>query len=94
MGASGKRDAELEKAFHTVLDESNAPFYTWFEDGQLNASYTASTVTSKPATASASRSLSKLTTAPSPTSLSGSAATRLALCECVEKRGVKKGDAW
>ncbi|MDR6421238.1 acetyl-CoA synthetase [Paraburkholderia phenoliruptrix] len=25
--------------FTKVLDESNAPFYTWFEDGQLNASY-------------------------------------------------------
>jgi len=22
-----------------VLDESNAPFYTWFEDGLINASY-------------------------------------------------------
>jgi len=27
------------KPFTKVLDESNAPFYTWFEDGQLNASY-------------------------------------------------------
>ncbi|CAN7351317.1 acetate--CoA ligase [Trinickia sp. LjRoot230] len=25
--------------FTKVLDESNAPFYRWFEDGQLNASY-------------------------------------------------------
>ena len=25
--------------FSKVLDESNAPFYTWFEDGELNASY-------------------------------------------------------
>ncbi|WP_042299780.1 acetate--CoA ligase [Paraburkholderia kururiensis] len=25
--------------FTKVLDESNAPFYTWFEDGELNASY-------------------------------------------------------
>ncbi|NKJ47849.1 acetate--CoA ligase [Burkholderia sp. SG-MS1] len=25
--------------FTQVLDESKAPFYTWFEDGQLNASY-------------------------------------------------------
>jgi acetyl-CoA synthetase len=28
-----------KKPFTQVLDESNAPFYTWFEDGQLNASY-------------------------------------------------------
>ena len=27
------------KPFTKVLDESRAPFYTWFEDGQLNASY-------------------------------------------------------
>jgi acetyl-CoA synthetase len=28
-----------KKPFAKVLDESNAPFYTWFEDGELNASY-------------------------------------------------------
>ncbi|VVE00804.1 AMP-dependent synthetase [Pandoraea aquatica] len=27
------------KPFTKVLDETNAPFYTWFEDGQINASY-------------------------------------------------------
>ncbi len=27
------------KPFTRVLDESNAPFYKWFEDGELNASY-------------------------------------------------------
>ncbi|UIF85133.1 acetate--CoA ligase [Cupriavidus necator] len=27
------------KPFARVLDESNAPFYKWFEDGELNASY-------------------------------------------------------
>ena len=27
------------KPFSKVLDETNAPFYTWFEDGELNASY-------------------------------------------------------
>ncbi|NUT13761.1 MAG: acetate--CoA ligase [Cupriavidus sp.] len=27
------------KPFAKVLDESNAPFYKWFEDGELNASY-------------------------------------------------------
>jgi len=27
------------KPFTKVLDETNAPFYTWFEDGDLNASY-------------------------------------------------------
>ena len=28
-----------KKPFTQVLDESNAPFYKWFADGQLNASY-------------------------------------------------------
>ncbi|MFT4069312.1 acetate--CoA ligase [Paraburkholderia sp.] len=28
-----------QQPFTKVLDESKAPFYTWFEDGQLNASY-------------------------------------------------------
>jgi acetyl-CoA synthetase len=27
------------KPFSKVLDESNAPFYKWFEDGEINASY-------------------------------------------------------
>ena len=27
------------KPFTKTLDESNAPFYRWFEDGQLNVSY-------------------------------------------------------
>jgi len=28
-----------DRPFNKVLDESRAPFYTWFEDGQLNVSY-------------------------------------------------------
>ena len=33
--------AELlwHKPFTRTLDESNAPFYKWFDDGMLNASY-------------------------------------------------------
>src|SRR5690348_12773643 len=27
------------KLFTKTLDESNAPFYTWFADGELNVSY-------------------------------------------------------
>jgi len=30
---------DWHQPFSQVLDETNAPFYTWFEDGQLNASY-------------------------------------------------------
>jgi acetyl-CoA synthetase len=28
-----------DKPFSTVLDDSNPPFYTWFDDGTINASY-------------------------------------------------------
>ena len=34
-----KDNLSWKKPFTKVLDESNAPFYTWFEDGELNASY-------------------------------------------------------
>jgi acetyl-CoA synthetase len=30
---------QWKKPFTKVLDESNAPFYKWFEDGELNVSY-------------------------------------------------------
>jgi len=30
---------EWHKPFGKTLDESNAPFYKWFEDGELNVSY-------------------------------------------------------
>ena len=30
---------DWHKPFSRALDESNAPFYKWFEDGQLNVSY-------------------------------------------------------
>jgi acetyl-CoA synthetase len=41
-GYWGKRARDLiewKKPFTQVLDESNAPFFRWFADGQLNASY-------------------------------------------------------
>src|SRR6266853_3728768 len=34
-----KENVLWHKPFTRVLDESNAPFYRWFDDGQLNASY-------------------------------------------------------
>jgi acetyl-CoA synthetase len=42
QGFWGKRAKEMltwHKPFTQVLDESNAPFYKWFQDGELNASY-------------------------------------------------------
>jgi acetyl-CoA synthetase len=38
-GRLAKETLSWKKPFTKVLDESKAPFYTWFEDGQLNASY-------------------------------------------------------
>ncbi len=34
-----RENIEWKKPFTKILDESNAPFYKWFEDGQLNVSY-------------------------------------------------------
>jgi acetyl-CoA synthetase len=34
-----KEHLEWKKPFTKVLDESQAPFYKWFEDGELNVSY-------------------------------------------------------
>jgi len=34
-----RENIDWHKPFTTTLDESNAPFYKWFADGQLNASY-------------------------------------------------------
>src|SRR2546428_14093039 len=38
-GRLGKEHVLWNKPFTRVLDESNAPFFTWFHDGELNASY-------------------------------------------------------
>ena len=38
-GRLAKENVLWHKPFAKVLDESNAPFYQWFEDGELNVSY-------------------------------------------------------
>jgi acetyl-CoA synthetase len=38
-GRLAKEHISWHKPFTKVLDESNAPFFKWFEDGELNASY-------------------------------------------------------
>jgi acetyl-CoA synthetase len=38
-GRRAKELIEWQKPFTQVLDESNAPFFKWFPDGQLNVSY-------------------------------------------------------
>jgi len=38
-GRLAKEHLSWSKPFTKVLDESNAPFYKWFYDGELNASY-------------------------------------------------------
>ncbi len=35
----GREHLSWKKPFTHVLDESNAPFYKWYDDGELNASY-------------------------------------------------------
>ena len=34
----GREQLQWDKPFTQTLDESNAPFYRWFADGELNAS--------------------------------------------------------
>ena len=38
-GEKAKEQLDWHKSFTKILDESSAPFYKWFEDGLLNASY-------------------------------------------------------
>ena len=38
-GRLAREHLAWHKPFTQVLDESNAPFYRWFADGELNASY-------------------------------------------------------
>ena len=38
-GRLARENLDWHKPFTQVLDESQAPFYKWFEDGQLNVSY-------------------------------------------------------
>ncbi len=38
-GRLAKENLSWHKPFSKVLDESNAPFFKWFHDGELNASY-------------------------------------------------------
>ena len=38
-GRLARENLSWHKPFTQVLDESNAPFYQWFADGELNVSY-------------------------------------------------------
>ena len=38
-GKLARATLQWKKPFTRILDESNAPFYKWFEDGELNVSY-------------------------------------------------------
>jgi hypothetical protein len=51
LGALARENLSWHKPFTKVLDESNAPFCKWFDDGELNASYNCLDRTSKPASA-------------------------------------------
>ena len=65
------------KPFTQTLDESNAPFYKWFDDGELNASYNCLDRHLDDARRQGSRSSSRPTTAPSPRSPTRSSTTRV-----------------
>src|SRR5512138_2183725 len=38
-GSLAREMLQWKKPFTRVLDESNAPFYKWFDDGELNVSH-------------------------------------------------------
>ncbi|SFI50253.1 Acetyl-coenzyme A synthetase N-terminus, partial [Collimonas sp. OK307] len=38
-GRLARENLQWQTPFTKVLDESNAPFYKWFDDGKLNVSY-------------------------------------------------------
>ena len=58
-----RENLDWHKPFTSTLDESNAPFYQWFADGQLNASYNCLDATWKTATPTSTPSSSRRTTA-------------------------------
>jgi acetyl-CoA synthetase len=64
--------------FTQVLDESNAPFFKWFADGTLNASYNCLDRNVEPVLATRWRSSSKPTTAKSSGSPTATAGRRSA----------------
>ena len=80
--------------FTESLDSSNPPFAKWFADGELNASSTRWTATSRPATVTGSRSTSsasrRATPATSPTRTSTPQVQRAA--NALADLGVGKGD--
>jgi acetyl-CoA synthetase len=80
----------VAQAIPKVLDESNAPFCTWFEDGEMNVRTTASTATSKKATR-VSRSSSRRTTA-SQCVTYRDLITACRLANGLKSLGVKRGD--
>jgi len=53
---SAARELHWFREWDQPLDESSKPFYRWFDGGKTNMSYTASTATSRPATATGSPS--------------------------------------
>jgi hypothetical protein len=68
LGPPGRENLQWTKPFTQTLDESNAPFYKWFADGELNASANCLDRTSARPPRTRPPSSLKPTTAPSPVS--------------------------
>ena len=76
-----------------MLDESNAPFFNWFDDGELNASYNCLDRHVETGLATRSRSSSRPTTARSPVTYQRAATAQVCrFANALKAHGVKKGD--
>jgi acetyl-CoA synthetase len=92
LGPPGPREHRLAQAVHQTLDESNAPFYKWFADGQLNVSYNCLDRNLRTATPTRPRSSSKPTTAPSRVTYRELHERVCKFANGLKSRGIKKGD--
>ncbi len=95
--ASGRawraRSCSWQNAVHQGLDESNAPFFKWFDDGELNVSYNCLDRHVERRPGARSRSFSRPTTARSRRSPTGELLTRICqFANALKARGIKKGD--
>jgi hypothetical protein len=80
------------KPFTRTLDESNAPFYKWFDDGELNARPTAWTSTWARRSRTRPPSSLKPMTARSPKSPTRNCWPREPVCQRAQGPGHQKGD--
>jgi acetyl-CoA synthetase len=94
LGPPGARNLVWTKPFTRTLDESNAPFYKWFDDGELNASANClDKHIGTPARTRPPSSLKPMTARRHQGDLQGTAGPREPVCQCASRpQGVQKGD--